>query len=65
MPLKSNYSNQLFNDYQKLELKNKELNDENRYLKLEYSLLKQDYQSLEKKYNAQLLKKKIKNIKNN
>ena len=48
MPLKSNYSNQLFNDYQKLELKNKELNDENRYLKLEYSLLKQDYQSLEK-----------------
>ena len=52
MPLKSNYSNQLFNDYQKLELKNKELNDENRYLKLEYSLLKQDYQSLEKKYNA-------------
>ena len=49
MPLKSNYSNQLFNDYQKLEFKNKELNDENRYLKLEYSLLKQDYQSLEKK----------------
>ena len=52
MPVRSNYSNQLFNDYQKLEIKNKKLNDENRYLKLEYSLLKQDYQSLEKKYNA-------------
>ena len=28
MPLKSNYSNQLFNDYQKLEIKNKKLNME-------------------------------------
>ena len=35
MPLRSNYSNQLFNDYQKLEIKNKELSKENDYLKYE------------------------------
>ena len=42
MPLKSNYSNQLFNDYQKLELKNKKLNMEIKTLRLEKSLLKDE-----------------------
>ncbi len=40
MPLKSNYSNQLFNDYQKLEIKNKKLNMEIKTLRLEKKLVK-------------------------
>ena len=51
MPLRSNYSNQLFNDYQKLEIKNKELSKENDYLKYEKNLLEKQYKTLEQKYN--------------
>ncbi len=51
MPLRSNYSNQLFNDYQKLEIKNKELSKENDYLKYEKKLLEKQYKTLEQKYN--------------
>ena len=51
MPLRSNYSNQLFNDYQKLEIKNKELSKENDNLKYEKKLLEKQYKTLEQKYN--------------
>ena len=47
MPLKSNYSNQLFNDYQKLEIKNKKLNMEIKTLRLEKSLLKDELKNKE------------------
>lgn len=59
MPLRSNYSNQIFNDYQKLEIKNYELSEENKYLKYEKSLLEKQYKALENNYNK--LKETIEN----
>lgn len=51
MSSRSNYFNQIFNDYQKLEIKNKELSQENDYLKYEKKLLEKQYKTLEQKYN--------------
>lgn len=59
MPLRSNYFNQIFNDYQKLEIKNYELSEENKYLKYEKSLLEKQYKTLENNYNK--LKETIEN----
>lgn len=51
MPIKSDYHNQLFNEYQRLEIENIKLSDENKKIKYEKMLLEKQYKSLEKKYN--------------
>ena len=59
MSTMKHYRNMLFDDYQKLELKNAELSKENRYLKYENDLLERKYKTIIKKYKS--LKEKIKN----
>ena len=52
MSTMKHYRNMLFDDYQKLELKNAELSKENRYLKYENDLLERKYNTLMNKYKC-------------
>ena len=52
MSTMKHYRNILFDDYQKLELKNAELSKENRYLKYENDLLERKYNTLMNKYKC-------------